>query len=348
MKQQFVYIALLLITMLFVSCSKENVPNNEDEGGNYMKLSTRSDEDINSAEACFIFWKHTDFDSFGFDDNPATPYVYSLPTGMIDDYNATLSKPKYNTGEIYPPYSEPVYAVGVSPAVILGENPLSWKTFAVPDTMTGIVDIQCAPVIVGTEQSPFSEPLKFAHQLAKLEFKGFCGSSMREGNDKYIDIDSIKISISSDVSNQWQWFPKELTWTHGGVGVGQYTVNAYESQPTKIVAQVLSSNPILGKKDTVEAKAKPIGNFYLVPGFDKITVKVEAIYVDSTTDGDSPAPENGQENKRVWEEMTIEKIHSLTDEPTEIGHSYTIYLGFERSKIVLGVTLKDWGNDIEN
>ena len=333
---------------LFFSCGKEPGVLKEDSD-NYIQLNTRAGEDSNSDKPCFIFWKFSDFSISGFDAAPATPYVYSLPGGMIDDYNVT----KYNTGKIYPPLAELVYAVGISPASIPGATPSAWKTFAVDPLIAGLVDIQCAPVISGHEQTHFSDPLKFAHQLAKLEFKGYCGASMKESESKFINVKDIKISISSDVDNQWKWFPEKLTWNHGGIGVGQYKVSGYTSQPATIVAQVSSSNSspeiiLLGKEDTNETDVKSIGNFYLVPGFDKITIKLEATYIDSTEDDNSPLPENGQSHNRIWEEMVIEKIHSNAAEPTVAGYSYTILLGFERSRIILGVTLKDWEDDIEN
>ena len=339
---------------LFFSCGKEPGILKEDSD-NYMQLNTRAGEDGNSDKPCFIFWKHSDFTASGFDLNPTAPYVYSLPGGMIDDYN--VNKAKYNTGKIYPPLAELVYAVGISPASIPGTTePSLWKTFAIPTTMAGITDIQCAPVTSGNEQTPFDaptpSPLIFEHQLTKLEFKGYCGTSMKESETKFIDVEDINISISSDVDDQWEWFPKELTWHHGGVGIGQYKVSAYGSKPAEIVAKVSSSAPspitLFGKVDINETKSKPIGNFYLMPGFDKITIKIEATYIDYTGDEGKPAPGNGVKHKRVWEEMVIENIHSNIGEPTLIGYSYTIFLGFERSKIVLGVTLKDWEDDIEN
>jgi len=351
MKQRLLYITLCLMPMLFASCLKENIPNNEG-GDSYMQLNTRAGEDSNSDKPCFIFWKFSDYSVSGFGNNPSAPYAYKLPAGMIDDYNETLLKPKYNTGEVYPSHAEWVYAVGVSPSSILGASPGAWKTFAVGSAMSGLVDIQCAPVISGNEQAPFSQPLKFAHQLAKLEFKGYCGASMEESESKFINVKDIKISISSDVDDQYKYFPKELEWVHGGIGVGQYKVNGYTiaSPPASpIIAQVSSSDPVpgitlLGKEDTDKDEAKPIGNFYLVPGFDKITIKIEATYVDSTGDGTGPPPENGQENKRVWETMVIENISGTGG--TVAGYSYTISLGFERSRIILGVTLKDWEDDI--
>ena len=356
MKQQFLYITLLLMPMLFASCSEDSISEKDDAGeGNYMRLSTKSGEYSGSDAPCFIFWKHSDFDAFSSGGTPTEPYVYSLPSGEIDDYKTT----KYNTGEIYPPYAEPVYAVGISPAEIPGANPGAWKTFDVPRSIAGLVDIQCAPVIAGSEQAPFSDPLKFEHQLAKLEFKGYCGGSMSVDDDgdgdvdKIINVEDVTITVSSDVDGQHQWFPEKLTWAHGGIGVGQYKVSGYGSPPPEITAQVSLSNPppgiiISGEDDTNESTSKHIGDFYLVPGFGKITVKVAATYIDSTEDDTALPPGNGQEIKRVWEEMTIENIHSNDGEPTEAGTSYTIYLKFERSKIVLGVTLKDWGDDVEN
>ena len=335
--------------ILLFSCER-SVGVLKEDSDNYMQLNTRAGEDANSNKPCFIFWKLSDFNDPGFDAAPLTPYVYSLPGSMIDDYNVT----KYNTGKIYPPYAEPVYAVGVSPASILGATPGAWKTFAVDSSISGLVDIQCAPVISGNEQTPFNAPLAFAHQLAKLEFKGYCGASMKEDENKFIDIQEIKISISSEDDNQWKWFPEELTWAHGSIGVGKYEVSAYESEPASpLVAQISSSNSspeiiLLGKEDVIKEDAKPIGNFYLVPGFHKITIKIEATYIDYTGDEGEPAPGNGVKHNRVWEEMVIENIHSNAGEPTIIGHSYTIFLGFERSKIILGVSLKDWEDDIEN
>ena len=340
-----------ILLMLFVSCSDDG-NNNVGNGGetdNFMRLSMKSAEDAGSDSPCFIFWTQSDFNESSFGANPAEPYYYSIPSGMIDDYRAV----KYNTGKVYPPYAEPVYAVGISPASLLGLlEPAQWAEFDVPASLAGITDIQCAPVIAGNEQTPFADTLKFAHQLAKLEFKAFCGASMRESASRYIDVKDVTISVSSDVDNQWKWFPEKLTWKHGNIGVGQYVVSGYENEPAEIVATVSSLNPssvtILNNENNDEESSVPVGNFYFVPGFDKITVRIEATYVDSTTDGNLPAPGNGQENERVWEEMTIDKIHSNAGEPTEIGTAYTIYVQFERSRIVLGVSLKDWGNDIEN
>ena len=347
MKKQLLYI-ILLMPVFITSCNKETLV----EGGSYMQLNTRAGEDSDSDKPCFIFWKLSDFSASGFDAAPSVPYVYSLPEGMIDTYNTS----KYNTGKVYPPYAELVYAVGVSPASIPGSSPGAWKTFSVDPAIAGLVDIQCAPVISGHEQTHFSDPLRFAHQLAKLEFKGYCGASMKESESKFINVKDIKISIRSDVDDQWEWFPEKLTWNHGGIGVGQYKVSGYTTTSlpaSPIIARISSSAPppgivLYGKEDIIKAEAKPIGHFYLVPGFDKITIKLEATYIDTTGDGNEPLPENGQENNRVWEELVIGKIHSNAAEPTIVGHSYTIFLGFERSKIILGVTLKDWEDDIEN
>ena len=357
MKKELLYVIPLLALMLFVSCSKDGISEN-DEDGNYMQLNTRAGEDSDSDKPCFLFWTATNFNAPGFSSTLMVPYTCCLPENMIDDYNAALLKPKYNTRKIYPPYAEQVYAVGISPGSIVDPGTHSdWSTFAIPTTKAGLIDIQCAPVISANEQAPFSTPLTFTHQLAKLEFKGYCGTSMYEDIQHFINIKDIKISISSDVDNQWQWLPKELKWNHGGVGVGQYKINAYGGAPASpIVAQVSSSVPAPGitlfGKDYTDAdddenkkKAEPIGNFYLVPGFDKITIKIEATYIDSTKDGMAPGG-NGQEIKRVWETMTIKDIHAGTGVPTLPNYSYTIYLKFEKNKIILGVTLKDWDPEI--
>ena len=346
MKNRLPYIILLLMLALLVSC-KEDIPVIEKEG-DYMQLGTRAGENSGSDVPCFIFWTFSDYNSsVGFPSNPTAPYVYNFPTDTIGAYKTI----KYNTQKIYPSSSETVYAVGVSPGVLVPPGNSNWTTFDIPESLAGITDIMCAAVISGNAQTKFPDPLNFEHQLARLEFRGYCGASMVESTDRFIDVKDIKITISSDVDNQWNLFPEELQWSHGGVGVGKYEIIAYGSAPiSPIVAQVSSSNPspgttLVGKVDNSELRAKPIGNFYLVPGFDQITIKVEATYIDSTTDGIAPGG-NGQEIKRVWEEMLIEKIHSPAGDPTEIGTSYTIYLGFERSRIVVGVTLKDWDPEI--
>ena len=344
MGKQLLYMILFLTSALFVSCTADHV---EEGKGSYMQLNTRAGEDSGSDMPCFIFWRETDYNSSGFSTTPDNPYAYSFPTGVIDSYQAI----KYNTMKTYPPNVERVYAVGIAPGNLVPDPNTNWKSFDIPVSMAGVTDIQSASAIVGSAQSKFSQPLKFKHQLAKLEFKGYCGATMVESAERFIDVKDIKITIRSDVNDQYKWFPRLLIWNHGGVGVGQYKVEAYTTvmQPASpIAAQVSSSDPfpgmvLIGKEDNSEGKAKPIGNFYLVPGFDKITVKIEATYIDSTQDGMSG---NGQEIIRVWNEMIIGNIHSNVGDPTEIGTSYTIYLGFERSKIVVGVTLKDWENEI--
>jgi|GEM_PF-3183637 len=353
MKRQLLYV-LLLMPILFASCVKENPSDRDEDRGSYMQLNTRAGEDAGSNRPCFIFWRDLDYYSGTFLTSDMTPYVYKLPGGVIDDYNATLSKPKYNTGRIYPPYAEPVYAVGVSPVYASGVSPISipgdapgsWMTLAVNPAMAGLVDIQCARVIAGSEQSHFFNPLVFAHQLARLEFNGYCGESMwdEDDADKFIDVKDIKISISSDVDNQWKWFPEKLTWSHGGIGVGQYEVISYTGKPATIVAKVSSADPspgitLLGKEDIGETKSKPIGNFYLVPEFDKITVKIEATYVDTTDDGKI-------EILRTWDVVVPDIAGSSNF--TEAGKSYTINIGFERSRIILGVTVEKWPDDIHN
>jgi len=336
MKRQLLYITLLLIQALFFSCEENHDVSNE-VGMDYMQLNTRTGGDNDSNKPIFIFWESSKFNAPGFGDNPTEPYVYRFPEGMIDDYN--VGKSKYNTREVYPEYAAPVYAVGISPASIPGATPTAWKSFNVAPAIAGLVDIQCAPIIEGNEHTHFSDPLVFTHQLAKLEFKGYCGTSMKESDSKFVNVKDIEISISSDKNDQWKWFPEKLTWNHGGIGVGQYKVSGYtaESPPaTPIVATVPSPEIVLlGKIDITEANAKPLGNFYLMPGFNAITIRLKATYIDETLDKKT-------ENVREWEEFLIENIDGTS---TKAGNKYTINLCFERNRIVLGASLVGWPDE---
>ena len=307
-------------------------------------LRSGGDDNNESDKPCFIFWTQTDYLSPGFASNPTTPYVYRHPEGVIDDYKT----PKYNTRYVYPPYSEWVHAVGIAPGSLVPENNTAgWKEFNVPEASAGLVDIQCAPVVKGSQQLPFSDPLLFAHQLTKLEIHGYCGSSMKEGDSKYINVKDIKITISSDYNDQWKWFPKKLVWNGDDID-GQYIVNPYSTQPSEIIAEISTAETLFGKTDTSKDEAKTIGSFYLVPGFNTITITVEATYVDSTIDENYPGG-NGQEITRVWDVFTINDLHPLSGSfVTSKGESYIFKISFDRSRIELSAELEDWGDEIHN
>ena len=338
MKKQLIYITLFLIQALFFSCEKNNEVLND--GVSYMQLNTRTGGDGSSDNPCFIFWKMSDFNASGFNDDPTDPLVYSLPGGMIDDYN--VSKIKYNTREIYPSLPEWVYAVGVSPASIPGADPQDWKTFDIDPEIAGLIDIQCAPVISGNEQDHFSEPLRFTHQLTKLQFKGYCGESMWESDTKHINVKKVTITLRSDMgADQWELFPEKLTWAHGSIGVGQYRVSSYSTDP----AESLKANlPILGEipGNTTYAGALSIGSLYLVPGFKDIVIELKATYEDTTDDEKTTIV-------REWTEFLIKNIGEDThSNETKAGYSYAIYIGFEKRRIVLDAVVEPWPNDINN
>ena len=338
------HIILLFALVLWNSCKKDDTSATENDGN--MQLVTRSGEDSGSNNPCFIFWKETDYIKPAFiSGTPLPPYVCCYPTGVIDDY-ATV---KYNTRYVYPPYTEWVFAVGISPGSIVPDPNSDWKTFLVPPAIAGLADIQCAPVIAGNEQTPFSNPLKFGHQLTRIEISGFCGDDMADGVG-YINVKDIKITLSSETDNQWGLFPEKLTWDYGTGNNGQYKVTAYTvtpSSPITTTVSSLSTTILYGATDNTKEEAKPIGNFYLVPGFNEIKVNIEATYIDSTTDGLTLPDGNGQEIKRVWNNVLIDGIHPGTIvTPTSAGESYSIKLEFEKSKIILNVTLKDWETEI--
>ena len=348
MERKILHIILLLVLVLVSSCSTEHFDVVEEES-QYMKISLRSGEDAGSDSPCFIFWRQVDYMNSLFPANPFTPYVYSVPNGVIDDYKDP--RPKYNTGYVYPPYSEWVYAVGVSPSKIVPNGNVDWKTFFVSPDLAGVTDIQSAPVITGSDQTNFSDPLVFAHQLTKLEFSGYCGSSMKiveaNGTTKYVNVTDIQITLKADSAAQWKWFPEKLEWNHGSGPDGQYKVKAYAAAPALgTIKAKISINDVLTIDNTSATNPKPIGNFYLVPGFDSVIIEVEVKYVDSTIDGTSPSG-NGQEIIRIWEKIAINDIYpeSGGGTTTSAGESYSIKLMFDRSKIVLGVTLEDWDPD---
>ena len=317
---------------MLLSCLQDDASADTSQ---YMQLSIlRSENNNESNKPCFIFWKQTDYLDAAFPANPSTPYVYRHPEGVIDDYKV----PKYNTQYVYPPYSEWVHAVGVSPGNLISTSNTNWKEFDIPETKAGLIDIQCAPDVRGSQQSPFSDPLVFAHQLTKLEIQGYCGSSMKDG-DKHVNVKEISVSISSDSASQWKLFPQKLEWDHGSGNDGQYKVIAYTSKPSsEIVAEILAKDTILyGNIDTSKENAKLIGNFYFVPGFNTITLKIEATYEDFTTDGKT-------EINRIWNTVTISGIHpEIGNTVTSAGESYPVKLMFDRSQIILGAELEGWG-----
>ena len=347
MRKHLLYIVLFLLSVLWTSCQKEDISTSEAEAASqYMQFSVRSASDNESEKPCFIFWKESDYKTPAVFVVPTTPYVFRHPEGMIEDYEV----PKYNTRYVYPPQSEWVHAVGVAPGSLVEENNTDWEKFEIPSSKAGLIDIQCAPAIRGSQQTPFSNPLVFTHKLAKLDIQGYCGSSMTyiggDGKRRFINVKDIRVSISSDLDDQWMHFPQKLIWDSGNE---QYEVAAYASKPTpEIVAKIFADDVTLeGTTDTSKDHAKAIGNFYFVPGFSTITLKVEAIYIDSTTDGDTPLTGNGQGIARVWDTIKITDIHPELGGNTETseGESYEIKLMFDRGRIVLGVTLEPWNPD---
>ena len=336
--------------ILWSSCEPESYSRfvEEEEENQYMQLALlrSGGKDNESDKPCFIFWKETNYLAPGFSSNPTTPYVYCHPDGVIDDYNVT----KYNTRYVYPDYSEWVHAVGIAPgALVPKNNTTGWTEFYIPETDAGLIEIQCAPVVRGNQQLPFSDPLKFAHQLTKLEIHAYCGDSMMESENKYINVKDIKISISSDDDNQWKRFPEKLIW-NGENTTGQYIVKGYDAAPSsEIVAEISSDKILLGKTDTSKDAAKVIGNFYLVPGFNTITIRVEATYIDTTNDDTITG--NGQVISRKWDKVTVKEIYpesGPTGTKTSAGESYELKLSFDRSKIELSATLEDWRTEIHN
>ena len=347
MRKQLLYIALFLAPMLWLSCEEGDFSAVETtEEGQYMQLSMlRSGSDDEMDEPCFIFWKQSDYIDFEPSSIPTEPYVYCYPEGVIDDYNVPI---KYNTKHVYPPLSEWVCAVGVSPSSLVPAGNLDWKEFDISRDNSGLVDIRCASVVMGSQQSQFSDPLIFAHQLTKLEILGYCGSNMKDGG-RYINVKDIRISISSDTDDQWNWFPQKLMWEHGTMDNGQYKVVPYTTQPSEITATISTTDILHGASDISKDDAKVIGSFYLVPGFSVIKISVEAIYVDSTNDGTYPSG-NGQEIARMWNLITIDNLYPDSGESlvTRAGEGYPIKLSFDRSKIELGLKLEDWSPDIDN
>ena len=345
MKKHLLYIALSFVSLLWFSCQQYESTPMVIESSEYMQFSMRSgSQNGQSAYPCFIFWREIDYIDPAFVVTPAEPYVYCHPEGTIDTYKA----PKYNTRRVYPPYSEWVHAVGVSPGSLVEVGNTNWKEFYIDPDSAGIIDIQCAPVIKGSQQFPFSDILTFAHQLTNLEIQAYCGPSMKEGGE-YINVKDISISISSDSVNQWQWFPQKLVWNYGVGDDSQYIVVPYESQPLQeILAKVAVDGVFLeGATDTSKSNAKLIGNFYLFPGFNAITITVEATYVDSTVDGLTNPNGNGQEIERIWKTVTINDLHPTSGSETSAGESYIFKISFDRSKIELDVLLKEWDTETE-
>ena len=342
MKKQLLYIIFCLSLTLLTACVAEHFP--EEEGADYMQLNTQSKGGGGVDELpCFIFW--TNWSTGGFyqsDGTLAEPFIYSKPPLNIDDYSAA----RFNTGYRYPQNVETVYAVGIWPRSIMPPGDLGdisdWNTFDLKGRAdAGLVDIQCAPVIWGTAQNQFdnTKPLKFEHQLVKLEFMGYCGVGMWEGSAKHIYVKDLTVTIRSDQgTNQWELFPEQLVWS--GVSsipsVGQYVVEGYTSEPGTPISASLPKIQIPG--NTSKAGALPIGNFYLMPGFEDITVYLEAIYVDTTSDGKT-------EHTRTWE-LLIEGVGDAGG--TEAGYRYPIFLGFEKSQIVLSATIDEWEEDEHN
>ena len=348
MERKFLHIALFLTLVLWSSCSSEQPAVIEEGESKYMQLSLRSGEDSGSDKPCFIFWKQTDYLAPGFATTPTTPYIWCWPGGEIDNYKTT----KYNTGEVYPPNSESVYAVGVSPGSIVPSGNTNWYKLGILKTLAGITDIQCAPVIIGNEQNHFSDPLVFEHQLTRLEVSGYCGSSMKiveaDGTTRTIKVTDIKVTLKGNTDDQWKWFPESLEWKHPN---NQYEVEAYTTKPSPEISATVFTPETLTPDNTTETDPEPIGNFYLVPGFNSVTIEIEAKYIDSTTDETSPSG-NGQVITRMWSKVEIKEIYPngaiAPDDVTAAGESYKIKLVFDRSKIELGVTLEGWGPDEDN
>ena len=332
MRQQLIHITLLSL-LLFAACSESRDPNGE-EDVNYITLQTRVGEDAGSDMPCFFFWRHHDLTAPDYE-----PYIYSTPTGSIDTYKST----KFNTKHTYPAMGETVYAMGISPRTIMPGTAIAdvpdWTTIPIPlASKPGLVDIQCAPIISANEQNPFNDPLKFEHELAKLEFMVYCEDGMWESVSKHINVKDISITISSE-DGQRVLFPKELTLSPLP-NPTQYIVNGYDVGDTDLLSATISLANLPG--NTKKANAEPVGNFYLVPGFQNITVELKATYKDTTTDGK-------EEITRVWEKLSINNIGDSGDSGLTIaGKRYKINIGFEKSRIILGAEVEDWPDDIDN
>ena len=330
MKKQRLHIILLPL-LLFIACSDDHYYFEEDI---YIELHTRAGEDAGSDMPCFIFWRSQDLVS------PYMPYIYSIPAGSISSYTNV----KYNTEHIYPPI-EPIHAMGVSPSSIMPQEVTdisNWEVISISKTSNlGLVDIQCASKISANEQNPFNTPLIFEHKLAKLEFKVYCGESMWKDATQYINVTDISVTVTSG-NGQWVLFPKELT-LDLPLAPTQYIVNGYavgDTDPEVSVA--ISHTGIPG--NTKPANAELIGNFYFMPGFNDITITLKATYIDHTgTNG------NGNQVVRVWNDMSVENIAGIAvNDATVAGKSYTINIGFEAAKIILGAKLEEWSKDQYN
>ena len=345
MKSRSPIYLILIFAALLSGCGKDSsVTGGGIADGTNIMISSRAFQDDNGLSPCFIFWEQSYYNQAGFGDNPATPYVYCHPSGTIDDYKV----PKYNTMKIYPFDSEWVYAVGVAPGSLVASDgsQAQWKTFDIPKSEAGLMDIQCSiNYISGNKQNPFSNPMIFEHQLTRLKINGYCGSTMKDDKGEYINVKNVKVTLESEFDNQWRWFPEKLVWTHGTGIDGKYKVWGYTTEDNTMTPTVTSHEDLL--LDGLTGKVDSLGCFYLVPGFTSVTLHVSADYVDSTNDGDSPEG-NGQQITRIWDEVMVTMKFPSGQTETKAGDSHPINLKFEREKIVVVATIEEWGPDIEN